>query len=95
MTHDPKGLDYWLNWIESLKEWVFTTPEGIYSAPSYTVKDVPYADLRALASHFNLEVGPEDAGHRQWLLVQVWHGMSATQVWFKSPQHPFTYDPLP
>jgi len=91
----PKGLTYWLNWIAQLEEWANSSPAGIYANPSYSLSDVPYSDLQALAAHFKLGVAPEGADHRQWLLVQVWHGMSATQVWFKSPVRSFTYNPLP
>ncbi len=95
MTDSPKGLAYWLTWIEALKKWVFAAPAGIYSAPAYTVNEVPYADLHALAAHFKLQVAPEDKRHQQWVFVEVWHGMSMTQVLFKSPKRKFTYAPLP
>ena len=29
--HKTTSLEYWLEWIEALKQWVRASPEGIYS----------------------------------------------------------------
>ena len=92
--HKTTSLEYWLEWIEALKQWVRASPEGIYSNPSYTVKDVPYAALTAIGGHFEQRVYDEGRDHRRVVYVDVWHGMSMTQVEFKSPEREFTYKPL-
>lgn len=91
--HSTSSIEYWLDWIELFKAWVHASPDGVYSNPSYTVSDVPYEGLVAIGAHFGETVYEENKNHRKSVHVNVWHGMSMTQIEFAGTVREFVYAP--
>lgn len=86
-----KGLEYWIDFINQVKEWVSERPDALEKFDWYDVENVAYDDLKAIAEYYEAAHQPEDWKHRQCVEVEFNDDFSLK---FFSPARPFTYAPI-